>query len=112
MTIVDPRFGAEAITGKGKQFKFDAVECMLNFIRSNQAPDYATYVTAYNNPNVLVESANCTFLVDSEIPSPMGLYLTAYGSENVARDHQQRHRGTLMKWDQLITHFDSTDRIN
>jgi hypothetical protein len=32
MTIVDKRFGAEFVTGKGKVFKFDDVNCMVEFI--------------------------------------------------------------------------------
>ena len=30
MTIVDQRYGAEALTKTGKVYKYDAVECMVN----------------------------------------------------------------------------------
>ena len=30
MTIVDRQHAAQYVTSKGKQFKFDAIECMLN----------------------------------------------------------------------------------
>lgn len=113
MVIVDSRFGAKAITQKGKQYNFDAAECMLNFIRSNQGSDhYFTYVTAYQSPGILLESGSCTFLIDSDIPSPMGMYLTSYTSESAARNHQQRHGGTVLEWDKLLNHFDSIAGAN
>jgi copper chaperone NosL len=32
MSIVDQRFGSEIVTQKGKVYKFDAVECMINYL--------------------------------------------------------------------------------
>ena len=34
MSIVDQRFAGEVVTQKGKAYKFDAVECMVNYIDS------------------------------------------------------------------------------
>jgi len=112
MTIVDPRFGAEAITQKGKLFKFDATECMLNFIRSHRDTDYVTYVTAFDNPQVLVASASCTFLIDSDIASPMGMFLTAFSASHMAQSHQQQHGGSVLSWNDLLSHFDNMTRAD
>ena len=37
MTIMDKRFAAEIITAKGKVFKFDAAECMADFLKEKPA---------------------------------------------------------------------------
>lgn len=113
MTIVDTRFGAEAITDKGKIYKFDATECMLNFIHSQ--PDYGPFrvlVTDYSNPEILVEANQCTFLINSDISSPMGKYLTAHLRDKSARRHQMDHGGEVLNWNQLKAHFDSIALIN
>lgn len=108
MTIVDARFGAEGITDKGKQFKFDAVECMLNHLRNdNGRTTYTTYVTPYDTPNVLVTAEELTYLIDSEIPSPMGMYLTAYSSSQSALDYQKKHGGEVLTWEGLTNHFEN-----
>ena len=31
MTLMDKKFGGELVTGKGKVYKFDDVNCMINF---------------------------------------------------------------------------------
>ena len=31
MTLMDHKFGAELVTNKGKVYKFDDINCMLNF---------------------------------------------------------------------------------
>ena len=111
MTIVDSRFGSGVITNKGKQFKFDAVECMLNYIHSHQDSEFTTYVTAFDNPKVLVESTSCIYLIGSDIQSPMGMYLSAYASEHAALKHQQQHGGKVLAWEQLLSHFDSIAMI-
>ena len=53
MSIVDQRFAGEIVTQKGKVFKFDAVECMLNYI-NNQVEDQRTIklilTNTYDNP--------------------------------------------------------------
>ena len=35
MTIMDKKFGAEILTKKGKAVKFDALECMINYLLEN-----------------------------------------------------------------------------
>ena len=35
MSIVDKRYGAEVLTTKGKVFKYDALECMINALCEN-----------------------------------------------------------------------------
>ena len=41
MTIVDQQHAAQYVTKKGKQFKFDAVECLLNDLSENGMNHFA-----------------------------------------------------------------------
>ena len=42
MTIVDGRYGSELVSSKGKVFKFDAVECLINFDLQNPSNEQAS----------------------------------------------------------------------
>ena len=35
MTIVDKQHAAELVTDKGRVYKFDAIECMVNYLEQN-----------------------------------------------------------------------------
>ena len=109
MTIVDARFGAEGITSKGKQYKFDAIECMLNHIQHTEKETaFRTYVVPFDTPNNLVESSNCKYLINSDISSPMGMYLTAHKTESSAIDHQKEYGGQVLAWNDLRVYFEKT----
>ncbi|QBA63218.1 nitrous oxide reductase accessory protein NosL [Muriicola soli] len=102
MTIVDKQHASEFVTQKGKVYKFDASECMINFTKDFDSSVIALYlVNDYNNPGVLVDATRATYLISENIPSPMGAYLTAFNSKeeaNIARDINQ---GILLSWDEL-----------
>ena len=50
MNIVDPKFGAELITKKGRVYKFDAIECMVNYDREMQKPVHQYLVNVISQP--------------------------------------------------------------
>ena len=51
MNIVDKTHAAQFVTAKGKQFKFDAIECMVNYIGQNSEEKIALLLVAdYGNP--------------------------------------------------------------
>jgi copper chaperone NosL len=103
MSIVDPRFGCELVTSKGKVYKFDAVECMVNYLQAMEAPaDAALLLTnTWDEPGVLLDVNACVFLQSNELPSPMGMYLNPFHSENQALETQSRHGGKILRWDEL-----------
>lgn len=75
MTIVDPKWGAEIITNKGKVYKFDVVECMVAFyysrIDTNNVRSMWTIDFAY--PGQFIEARNANYILTHQFPSPMGL---------------------------------------
>src|SRR5690606_37339040 len=54
MTIVDQQHAAELVSTKGKVFKFDAIECMLNFEKESTDTEFALHlVNVYDQPKLL-----------------------------------------------------------
>ena len=75
MTIVDPKFGAEILTKKGKAYKFDDTHCIAAFLerRSVELNNiYHVFFVDYNGNNELVDVDSAEFVVSSRLKSPMG----------------------------------------
>ena len=107
MTIVDAQHAAEPVTDKGKVFKFDAVECMLNYKLDHSETGVALNLcNHYSNPGELIDAEEASFLISEGIPSPMGAFLTAFGSEEAAKEAQKVHGGILYNWTTLNKHWD------
>ena len=104
MTIVDKIHGAELITDKGKVFKFDATECMLNYVADGHEAEAASFLTNhYETPTALISATEATFLISDNLPSPMGAYLTAFESAAQAEKVQAEIGGELYTWEALKT---------
>jgi len=106
MTVVDPRFGAEVVTDKGKVFKFDAIECMVSYVQQQPDQTYAyLLVNDFENPSELVDAKSCTYLISKAVPSPMGAYLSAYQSVAIAASMKEEKGGQTFNWEGLQEHF-------
>lgn len=103
MTIVDKQHAAEIVTLKGKALKFDAAECMVNYInRQDPATRYAhILVNDFNDPGVLLDAQTATFLVSDAIPSPMGANLSAFKTAEAANSLVQSKGGQTFTWDAI-----------
>lgn len=102
MTIMDAQHAAEAVTDKGKVYKFDAIECMVNFELENKDKEYAfLLVNDYNRPKKLIDARSSYFLVSQNIPSPMGAFLTAFENEKAASETKEKKGGEIYDWDSL-----------
>jgi copper chaperone NosL len=107
MMISDQRFGAELVTTKGKIYKFDAAECMIEMINKSNVNDYEyMMVTHFNSPNVLKDASNSYFIVSPDRPSPMGANLSAYGSEAEAQAVQKSIGGEILNWERALKNVD------
>lgn len=108
MTIVDKVHAAEIVTKKGKVYKFDATECMINFIKEFESSEIKLYLSNnYTEPEALIDATNATFLISENIPSPMGAFLSAFKSRADAEKAQSKKSGTLYNWNELITHLNN-----
>ena len=108
MTIVDRVHGAEIVTKKGKIYKFDATECMVNFMEEFDISEIKLYLTNhYLEPEILIDATKATFLISKKIPSPMGAFITAFEKKVDAEKTQTKKEGTLYTWDELLDHLNN-----
>ncbi|MBL4709719.1 MAG: nitrous oxide reductase accessory protein NosL [Flavobacteriales bacterium] len=106
MTIVDKIHAAEIVTRKGKVYKFDASECMVNFRNDFDIAEIELYLTnIYTEPRTLVDATQATFLRSEKLPSPMGAFLTGFKNQEDAVNVQFEKEGTLYNWDELLEHL-------
>lgn len=106
MTIVDQQHAAQIVTEKGKVFKFDATECMLNHVKEVDNTTIALFlVNDYNAPGELIDATQATFLKSRGIPSPMGEFLTAFGNRKGVEKAKSEHGGELFTWPELTSNF-------
>ncbi|WKK65553.1 nitrous oxide reductase accessory protein NosL [Lutimonas zeaxanthinifaciens] len=108
MTIVDQKHAAQYVTIKGKQFKFDAIECMVNDIAENGSQKVGIWLVAdFENPGNMVKADNAYYLISKSIKSPMGANLSGFASEETAVSTQMEYGGKLYNWEELLKKFDS-----
>jgi len=106
MTIVDEQHAAQIVTKKGKPFKFDAIECMMNHLKDTDTSTIALYlVNDYEAPGEFINARNTTFLISKDIPSPMGEYLSAFKTESDAMRVETENKGKLYTWEVLLEKF-------
>lgn len=102
MNIVDQTHSAQFVTAKGKQFKFDAIECMVNYLDENIEEKTAISLVAdYANPGEMTEAGIATYLITPAIKSPMGANLSAFSAKNTAEEFQEKHSGEIFTWELL-----------
>jgi len=106
MTIVDKLHAAEIVTKKGKVYKFDASECMINFLEEFDASTVKLYLSNnYSNPEELIDATQATFLISENVPSPMGAFLSAFKNKEDAIKMQAEKDGDIYTWNELLTRF-------
>ncbi len=108
MRIVDQTHAAQYVTTKGNQFKFDAIECLLRELSNpeiNAAGLAHILVADYNNPGGMISAKDATYIICKEIKSPMGAYLSAFGSDKAAQKVLDEMGGNKYTWDTIQIKF-------
>tara|TARA_B100000959_G_scaffold279707_1_gene340343 strand:+ start:1152 stop:1604 length:453 start_codon:yes stop_codon:yes gene_type:complete len=105
MLIVDKKHGGKIVTSKGKTYKFDSIECMIGFVADfEKFPIQKVSVIDYNDPGVLIDANQATFLKSKNIPSPMGAFLSAIKDRKVATEIKNIKGGVFFTWSKLLEH--------
>jgi len=104
MTIVDTQHAAEVVTVKGKVFKFDAIECMVQYVHDNGDTGFHSFwVNDYTAASgELVDATTCTYLISQNIPSPMGAFLSGFADPNTAEKFRLEKGGETFEWKALL----------
>ena len=108
MTIVDPTHAAQLVTKKGKQFKFDAIECLVQKLPEWSPDEVALLrVADYASPGQMTDAESATYLISKGIRSPMGANLSAFADPESAAKAQTEHTGRILKWNELANALES-----
>jgi copper chaperone NosL len=102
MSISEASFAAQLITSKGRVYKFDDINCMRNYAKSN--PEVVVknyYVAATGSNNTLVDATGAWFVKSDEIKSPMGGNTLAFQQQEQANNYARQSKGSLMAWDDV-----------
>ncbi len=108
MTLMDKRFGAELVTHKGKVYKFDDMNCMLNFYHSGYEviEDFKhILVIDYSNPEKLIDAQHALYLRSANIRTPMASGVAGFESEEALAPYRQEWKGIMMSWGEIQTQF-------
>ena len=102
MNVMDRQFGAAIITTKGRQYTFDAVECMVHFVTSGAGAenDVATYFVAdHAHSGVLIDATKASYLHTEDLRSPMGGNCAAFATTADRDAAAITHNGELLDWE-------------
>ena len=106
MTIVDTQHAAQFVTKKGKQYKYDAIECILNeFSETGTSHVGVVLVADYSNPGIMVDAKTATYLISKEIKSPMGANLTGFSQKVEANKFVKSEEDKLYTWQSIQQKF-------
>ena len=109
MTIMDKKFGGEIITGKGKIYKFDALECQVKFELENFSDErIESYAINFYVPGELINTANSSFVISDNISSPMGGNLGAFSNRSEAKKFIKENGGEIYDLNSLKKKFNKT----
>jgi copper chaperone NosL len=109
MTIMDHRYGTEIVTRKGKVYKFDSVECLVEYFKKNEDGEEEfglVLFTPFNQPGELVNAYESHVLHSQNLPSPMGMFLSAFETEATAMSYKETHGGKVYCWEGLMENFE------
>ena len=107
MTIKDKLHRAEA-TIDGKIFNYDAIECLINYIKTKNKTHVSLLKVADYKTGELVNAKKATYLVSENIPSPMGANLSAFKNFKHASILKSKQGGILYDWESIKEKFENS----
>ena len=106
MTLMDPKFGAELVTTKGKVYKFDDINCLFNFYNEgsvNKDDFRFKLVVDFSRPEKLIDAEKAVYLKSGEIKSPMASQVAAF--ETTQTNLAAEWNATEYEWGELQHKF-------
>ncbi len=104
MTISDARFGAEVITKKGKIYKFDDSQCLLDFLKAGELPPAGVkeiYLSNFCEVHQLLNVKQAVFLRSNNLRGPMGGNIAAFNQADSLRKIQSHYNGINIRWGEI-----------
>ena len=98
MLIVDGRYGGQAISDKGKIYKFDSIDCLRSFAAENAGANIAIYLVDYENPGSFVPARQAHLIKFESRSSPMGSRLIAFSNRDSAQRMLSEPDAKVYSW--------------
>ncbi len=108
MTLMDKKFGGEIVTTKGKVFKFDDANCMINFMNAGELDDRDIafrMMVDFSQPGKLIDAGNAHFLKGEAIKSPMAGQVAAFEDYEVMNKYKKDLEAIYLTWGELVTQY-------
>lgn len=105
MMITDEKYGAELVTDKGKIYKYDSIECLLEQLHNKTFRDDqigSTWVIDFSNPRTLIDARTAYYTQNDEFRSPMGLNVQAFQHKKDFEKFFNENGGEKLTWDELL----------
>jgi copper chaperone NosL len=103
MNIVDKQHAAQMVTQKGKQYKYDAIECMINELnKTGNIDDIAIFLISDYGLGEMTDAKTATYLISDKIKSPMGANLSGFSTKERAEKFQKESGGELYSWEEIL----------
>lgn len=104
MTISDGRFGAEIVTKKGKVFKYDEAQCLLEDVKEGAKKEndiHDIYLTDFCGKHELINRKNSLFLFSEEFKSPMGGNVAVFSNPDSMKFYKEKLGAQEVEWTSL-----------
>lgn len=104
MALIQKGFAAQRINAKGKAYKFDSIECLLEDLQARPAgAGEAYYVSDLSRPeSPLLPAHEAVYLKGGSLRSPMGGSLAGFALSDSARAFQHQLGGTVQAWSEFL----------
>ncbi len=100
MKMNDRKYGAEVITKHGRVFKFDAMECLLDFVKKNESILSDIYVVDYFHSE-LIPIKEAVFVRSNKVHGPMGTNIFATKDSTALKDFADKDSVQQLSWETL-----------
>jgi copper chaperone NosL len=113
MMISDERFAGQVVDRRGKTYKFDALECMADWVnRGGIAAADIHSVWVANGPDAWTPVEDASFLHSDGIRSPMGGGYIAFADAAAAVELQAELGGQFLTWTDVLARVAANGHVH
>lgn len=103
MNIVVKSHSAQLVTSKGRQMKYDAVECLIwNVNQSSGLKEGKLFVADFYDPGTMLPAEQSYYIISPTVKSPMGANLSTVKDREAAQRFVEEYEGEIFTWHEIL----------